>query len=121
MATYLFYEKSDSFLSALYQKNVPLTRFCFAIARIYKSYYRLKMQIQVKLFATYRDYLPPDCTRGVQDMEVQEGETAVFILDQLGVPTDAESVILVNGRSPQPDQPLQEGDVVCAFPAIAGG
>jgi len=54
-------------------------------------------------------------------MEAQEGETAVSILDQIGVPTNAESVILINGRSPQPDQLLQEGDVVCAFPAIAGG
>ena len=97
------------------------TRFCFAIARIHNSYYRLNMQIQVKLFATYRDYLPPDCIRGIQDIEAQEGETAVSILNQLGVPTDGASVVLVNGRSPQPDQLLQEGDVVCAFPAIAGG
>ncbi|MBE2223462.1 MAG: MoaD/ThiS family protein [Anaerolineae bacterium] len=79
------------------------------------------MQIQVKLFATYRDFLPPECTRGVQDMEAQEGETAVSILMQLGVPTDEASVVLVNGRSPEPDQLLQAGDVVCAFPAIAGG
>lgn len=84
------------------------------------------MQIQVKLFATYRDYLPPECTRGghtrgVLDMEAQDGETAVSILTQLGVPTDEASVVLVNGRSPEPDQLLQAGDVVCAFPAIAGG
>ena len=54
-------------------------------------------------------------------MEVQTGETAVSILTQLGVPTDKQSVVLVNGRSPETDQQLQEGDVVCAFPAIAGG
>ena len=84
------------------------------------------MQIQVKLFATYRDYLPSECTRGgntsgVLDMEAQEGETAVTVLTRLGVPTDEASVVVVNGRSPEPDQLLQEGDVVCAFPAIAGG
>ena len=54
-------------------------------------------------------------------MEVQEGETAVSILNQLGVPIDGTSVILINGRSPDPDQPLQEGDTIAAFPAIAGG
>lgn len=79
------------------------------------------MQIQVKLFATYREYLPPECTKGVLDMEASEGETAVSILTQLSVPTDGASVVLVNGRSPEPDRFLQEGDVVCAFPAIAGG
>jgi molybdopterin converting factor small subunit len=84
------------------------------------------MKIQVKLFATYRDYLPPESprgghTRGVLDIEAQEGETAVSILTRLDVPTDEASVVLINGRSPEPDQQLQEGDVVCAFPAIAGG
>lgn len=79
------------------------------------------MHIEVKLFATYRDYLPPGSQRGRCELEAVEGETAVSLLTRLGVPTDAASVVLVNGRSPAPDQLLQEGDVVSAFPAIAGG
>ncbi len=77
------------------------------------------MKVQVKLIATYRDLLPPEC-RGKMEIEVAEGTTAVDLLARLGVPI-AESVVLVDGRTPDPDQPLREGNVVCAFSATAGG
>ncbi len=77
------------------------------------------IKVQVKLVATYREYLPPE-NKGMADIEVPEGTTAVTVLTNLGIPT-AESVILVDGRSPDPGEPLQEGDVVFAFPATAGG
>ncbi len=79
------------------------------------------MKIQVKLLATYREYLPAGTNGSTLDTETKPGATAVAILTKYGVPTDGSSVILVNGRTPTPDQPLQEGDVVCAFPASAGG
>lgn len=53
-------------------------------------------------------------------MEVAEGTTAVDLLTSLGVPIE-ESVVLVDGRTPDPGQPLKEGDSVCAFSATAGG
>ena len=77
------------------------------------------MKVNVKLIATYRELLPPEC-RGKAELEVAEGMTAVDLLTQLGVPIE-ESVALVNGRTPDPDQPLKEGDSVCAFSATAGG
>jgi molybdopterin converting factor small subunit len=91
------------------------------IARIHKSYYRWRMHVKVKLFATYREYLPPDSKRGAAELEVAAGDTAVSLLKQLGVPVDGESVILINGRSPEPGQCLRNGDIIAAFPAIAGG
>ncbi len=77
------------------------------------------MKVQVKLIATYRDLLPPEC-RGRMELEVAEGTTAVDLLTQLGVPVE-ESVVLVDGRTPEPDQSLKEGASVCAFSATAGG
>jgi molybdopterin converting factor small subunit len=79
------------------------------------------MQITIKLFATYREYLPPGSKRGAAKLEAAKGDTAVSLLKQLGVPVDEASVILINGRSPQPNQCLQNGDIIAAFPAIAGG
>ncbi|MFQ5419201.1 MAG: MoaD/ThiS family protein [Anaerolineae bacterium] len=79
------------------------------------------MKIQVKLLATYREYLPTGITGNTHNTKTEKGATAVSVLTQYGVPTDGSSVVLVNGRTPNPDQRLQEGDVVCAFPAIAGG
>ncbi len=79
------------------------------------------MQVQVKLIATYRKYLPQKCQGNLIDVEVPPGSTPFDILAQFNVPTGAASVILVNGRAPEKQYTLQEGDVVCAFPAIAGG
>lgn len=53
-------------------------------------------------------------------MEVPEGATAVSVLTDLGIPID-ESVLLVDGRSPNPGETLNPGEVVCAFSAVAGG
>jgi len=77
------------------------------------------MKIQLKLIATYRDYLPPE-NQGKAEIDVPEGTTAVSVLTELGVPIK-ESVVLVNGRSPNPGETLEEGCVVFAFPATAGG
>ena len=77
------------------------------------------MKIHLKLIATYREYLPPE-KKGNAEIEVPNGATAVSILTGLGIPIE-ESVILVDGRSPKPGEPLQEGDVVFAFHASGGG
>ncbi len=77
------------------------------------------MKVQLKLIATYREFLPPE-NHGEAEIDVAEGATAVSILSDLGVPID-ESVILVDGRSPNRSETLQEGNVVFAFPAMAGG
>jgi hypothetical protein len=37
------------------------------------------------------------------------------------IPPIPESVVLINGRTMVPGEPLNEGDVVCAFSAMAGG
>ena len=77
------------------------------------------MKVQLKLIATYREYLPPE-NKGKAEIEVAEGTTAVSIIADLGIPIE-ESVVLVDGRSPNPGETLQEGSVVFAFPATAGG
>lgn len=77
------------------------------------------IKVHLKLVATYRDFLPP-ANKGKAVVEVAEGTTAVAILTDLGIPIE-ESVVLVDGRSPNPGETLQEGSVVFAFPATAGG
>ena len=77
------------------------------------------MKVRLKLIATYREFLPPE-NEGKAEIDVPAGTTAVSILADLGVPID-ESVILVDGRSPNPGETLYEGSVVFAFQATAGG
>jgi molybdopterin converting factor small subunit len=77
--------------------------------------------ITLKLFATFRRYLPPDSQGPACHLEVPVGTPVAEVLNRFEVPTDGAAVILVNGHTAEPTQALQEGDVVAVFPAMAGG
>ncbi len=80
------------------------------------------MRVVLKLFATYRRYLPRECTGSACEVEVPIGLPVIDLLAQFDVPREpGASVILINGRAAPPDRALQEDDVVAVFPAMAGG
>lgn len=79
------------------------------------------MEIEVKLFATLRDYLPKGSGRFSCKMEI-DGQTRVDeILKRLNIPEEIPKIILVNGIHAKKEQTLKEGDVVSIFPPVAGG
>ena len=79
------------------------------------------MKVRLKLFATFRRYLPPGTQGSACDMEVPDGTQVSDLLSRFGVPDKESLMILVNGRDAGPDRILQDGDVVAAFPTLAGG
>lgn len=80
------------------------------------------MKVIVKLLATYRKLLPPEAVGNVIEVEVPDGTTVADLMSGLGVPLNQESVFLINGLTPESlNQQLNEGDIVAAFSAIAGG
>ena len=79
------------------------------------------MEIEVKLFATLRDYLPKGSSRFSCKLEF-DGATPIHdILKKLNIPEEIPKIILVNGIHAKKDQRLKEGDVVSIFPPVAGG
>ncbi len=79
------------------------------------------MEIEVKLFATLRDYLPKGSGRFSCKMEI-DGQTRIQeILNKLNIPEEIPKIILVNGVHGKKDQVLKEGDVLSIFPPVAGG
>jgi molybdopterin converting factor small subunit len=82
-----------------------------------------EMAIPVKLFGVLRDCLPTDAERGQIVIHVPIGTDAGAVLNRLGVSVETAEhlVVLVNGRQVEPDRVLREGDVLSAFPALAGG
>ena len=79
------------------------------------------MEIEVKLFATLRDYLPKGSGRFSCKVDI-DGHTRVGdILSKLKIPEDIPKIILINGIHGKNDQILKEGDVVSIFPPVAGG
>ena len=87
-----------------------------------KSHSKLgSMEVEVKLFATLRDYLPKGSDRCSCKMSV-DGHTRIQdILSRLNIPEEMPKIILVNGVHGKNDQVLKEGDVVSIFPPVAGG
>lgn len=79
------------------------------------------MEIEVKLFATLRDYLPKGSGRFSCKMEI-DGHTRVKdILVRLKIPEEIPKILLINGVHAKKDQVLKEGDVLSIFPPVAGG
>ena len=79
------------------------------------------MEIEVKLFATLRDYLPKGSDRFSCKMEI-DGTTRIRdIVSRLKVPDDIPKIILLNGVHGKEDHVLKEGDVLSIFPPVAGG
>ncbi len=79
------------------------------------------MKISVKLIATLREKLPVGTEGNTCTIEVNDDCTVQEVLAIFEIPDDKTNVILVNGHTPSDVQILTEGDVVCAFSAIAGG
>ena len=79
------------------------------------------MMIRVKLIANYRAVLPPEAVHGVVELDVSSGATVYDVISRFDIPLNDESVIVLNGITVDMSTPLQEGDMVTAFSAIAGG
>jgi molybdopterin converting factor small subunit len=79
------------------------------------------MEIEVKLFATLRDYLPEGSSRFSCKMKI-DGHTRIEdVMSTLKIPEEMPKIILVNGIHGKKDQVLKDGDVLSVFPPVAGG
>jgi molybdopterin converting factor small subunit len=79
------------------------------------------MKVQLKLFATFRPYLPPGTQGNSTMVEIPAGERVRDLLARFDVPEKESMMLLVNGRGAGLDQALEDNDVVAVFPAMAGG
>jgi molybdopterin converting factor small subunit len=78
------------------------------------------MEIEVRVFATFRDYLPQDS--GASFKKKVEKETAVDkIAEEISLPPDIPKIFIVNGNVVTGEYVLSDGDVVSIFPPVAGG
>jgi len=78
------------------------------------------MRVQVKLFARFREVLPPQA-RGQATVDLPDGATVGHLLDQLGI---VQPVRLVSiNHQPETDRGrlLRDGDQVSVFPFVSGG
>jgi molybdopterin synthase sulfur carrier subunit len=79
------------------------------------------MEIEVKLFATLRDYLPKGSGQFSCKVEIDSADTVRDVLEKLNIPEAMPKIILVNGVHSNLDRVLKFGDVLSVFPPVAGG
>jgi len=79
------------------------------------------MEIEVKLFATLRDYLPKGSGQFSCKVEMNSTDTVRDVLQKLKIPEEMPKIILVNGLHSNLDRVLKFGDVLSVFPPVAGG
>lgn len=79
------------------------------------------MTVEVRLFATLTQFLPPGSKAGTAVVDVPEGATIADVTRRLGIPPGLDRVMLLNGTDVEDDARLHSGDVIDIFPPLAGG
>ena len=83
------------------------------------------MRVTLKLYATLAEYLPASAANNAISLELPSSASPHQALDSRGVPRARAHLLLVNGTYVPPEErdlaSLQEGDVVAAWPPVAGG
>ncbi len=83
------------------------------------------VEIEVKLFASLRDYLPEGSKGFTGKIHLTEPMSVTDVLSYELKMTDeviqSIMILMVNDAHAQPDQILSDGDVLTALPIVTGG
>ena len=79
------------------------------------------MKVEIALYATLSQYLPPGAQNRRAVLEVKDGATVRDVMTQVGIPSDLPNILLVNGRQAPESTVLKDGETLSIFPPLAGG
>lgn len=79
------------------------------------------MQVEVRVFATLRRYLPELGIGEAKLMQVEPGTTLGQLRDRLGLPAEEVKVIMCNNLQADHENQVADGDRITYIPAVAGG
>lgn len=83
------------------------------------------MNITLKLYATLSDLLPTGAFQNAAVVEVPDGVSLNWMIDEFKVPRELAHLVLVNGLfhcdRDRDEIVLTEGDVLAIWPPVAGG
>ncbi len=83
--------------------------------------YITRMDIEIRLYATFRDFLPPGSSTFSMTKSLDRAMTIADVVKDLGLPEDIPKIVIVNGAHAEFDYVLKEGDILSVFPPLAGG
>jgi sulfur-carrier protein len=109
----------------LFQAKPLFEGFCLICALCWTersiSCYKKDVNIEVRLFANFRDYLPTGSNSFGVIKSIEGQMTIKELVREMGLPENSPKVIIVNGLHANLDYLLNEGDVISIFPPLAGG
>ncbi len=79
------------------------------------------MQVEVRVFATLRRYLPELEIGEPKIIRVEQGTTLGQLRDRLGLPGEEVKVIMRNNLQAELEDLACDGDRITYIPAVAGG
>lgn len=79
------------------------------------------MKIEVRVFATLRQYMPELGIGEPKIIDVPEGTTFEELRNQLALPASEVKIIMRNGLQTDLDEIIADGDRIAYIPAVAGG
>ena len=79
------------------------------------------MQVEVRVFATLRRYLPELGIGEAKIIQVESGTTLDQLRESLGLPGEEVKIIMCNNLQADPDDLVKDGDRITYIPAVAGG
>jgi molybdopterin converting factor small subunit len=80
-----------------------------------------KLTVEVRVFATLRQFLPELGIGEAKIIQVDPGTSLAALRDLLGLPEDQTKVIMRNNVQAFPEELISDGDRIAYIPAIAGG
>jgi molybdopterin converting factor small subunit len=79
------------------------------------------MNIEIKLFFDLVKYLPSGTSNNRANISVNAGTTVQNLIDILGIPSEIQKTILINGIKAGNETEIHENDSIAIFPPMAGG
>ena len=79
------------------------------------------MQVEVRLYATLREFAPEDANESVFLLTLPENATLGFLLTAIGIEAKKVHMRIVNGIMSTDERVLKENDRVGLFPPVGGG
>jgi len=79
------------------------------------------LNIEIRLFANLAQFLPPNAKNKRAKIDVKDGLSIAEVLEELNIPKNTTSVIMLNGINKKTDTKLNEGDVLSVIPPVTGG
>jgi molybdopterin converting factor small subunit len=77
----------------------------------------MKPQIQIKLYATLKQFTPPSA----EEFDIDPGIRISDLLDKIKMPRAKAKLIFINGVKAELSSTLKGGERVGIFPPVGGG